>query len=119
MAKWKNEVGPKINKILIEHVVRGEFLKAMRYRNYNVMVRGLPVDVCVNLLCKEYTSLEWQMIGISYSHACAATKLLHSNIYTYVEESYLKSSQEKIYVNSVISVETHDMHDVNNLTLTN
>ncbi|XP_025685673.1 uncharacterized protein [Arachis hypogaea] len=118
MTKWKNEVGPKIDKILMEHVARSEFLKAVRYGDHNVMVRGSNVDVCVNLLRKECTCLEWQMTGIPCPHACAAIKLLHGNIYTYVEECYLKSSQEKIYVSSMIPIETHDMPDVNNLTLT-
>ncbi|RYR76982.1 hypothetical protein Ahy_A01g001472 [Arachis hypogaea] len=58
------------------------------------------------------------MTGIPCPHTCAAIKLLHGNIYTYVEECYLKSSQEKIYASSMIPIETHDMPDVNNLTLT-
>ncbi|MED6105951.1 hypothetical protein PIB30_000074, partial [Stylosanthes scabra] len=53
MAKWKNEVGSKIDKILMEHVSRGEFLKAVRYGDHNVMVRGSTVDVSVNLVRKE------------------------------------------------------------------
>ncbi|RYR14660.1 uncharacterized protein LOC110271180 [Arachis ipaensis] len=93
-------------------------LKVVRYRDHNVMVRGSNVDVCVNLLHKECTCLEWQMTGIPCPDACAAIKLLHGNIYTYVEECYLKSSQEKIYEISMIPIETHDMSDLNNLTLT-
>ncbi|XP_025636214.1 uncharacterized protein [Arachis hypogaea] len=118
MTKWKNEVGPKIDKILMEHVARSEFLKVVTYGDHNVIVRGSNVDVYVNLIRKECTCLEWQMTGIPCPHACAAIKLLHGNIYTYIEECYLKSSQQKIYASSMILIETRDMPDVNNLTLT-
>ena len=57
------------------------------------------------------------MARILCPHACAAIKLLHGNVYSYVEECYLKSSQEKIYMNTMVPMETHDMTDVNNLSI--
>ncbi|XP_028799039.1 uncharacterized protein LOC114754446 [Neltuma alba] len=49
------------------------------------------------------------MTGIPCSHAYAAVKIVHGNIYDYVDNCYKKSSQEKIYAPSMILVVITDM----------
>ncbi|XP_054778382.1 uncharacterized protein LOC129286445 [Prosopis cineraria] len=51
------------------------------------------------------------------SKAAMTIKEVHGNVYNYVEECYLRSSQEKIYSGIMHPVETHDTPKPNTLTV--
>ncbi|KAK4255705.1 hypothetical protein QN277_008669 [Acacia crassicarpa] len=117
MGKWENGVGPKIEAILKENVAQAEGMVVVDHGSGRMLVRIGQKDLRVNVALRECTCQAWQMTGIPCPHACAAIKNLHGNVYTYVEECYLLSSQQKIYMNTMIPVETHDMPNLNQLSL--
>ncbi|XP_054816868.1 uncharacterized protein LOC129316468 [Prosopis cineraria] len=112
MGNWKHGVGPNVEAKVMEQVVRAENLHAQIYRENLISVQTISVNglihLNVDLAARTCSCLAWQMSGIPCVHACAAIKLLHGNVYNFVDECYKFTAQEKIYATSVKPIATHD-----------
>ena len=58
------------------------------------------------------------MSGLPCVHACAAIKLSHGNVFTFVDDCFKLAAQEKIYAHTMRPIATHDCPDPSNLTET-
>ncbi|XP_028754382.1 uncharacterized protein LOC114713878 [Neltuma alba] len=119
ISKWRNGVGPNIEAVLMENVMRTEHMFPVSYGGNRACVHTAYGDLEVDLGLHECSCGAWQMSGIPCAHACAAIKLAHGNVYDYVEECYKITSQQKIYNRSMIPVVTIDMPDINDYRMEN
>ncbi|XP_054785913.1 uncharacterized protein LOC129292374 [Prosopis cineraria] len=107
----------------MEQVVRSENLHAQIYRENLISVQSISVNglihLNVDLAARTCSCLAWQMSGIPCAHACAAIRLLHGNVYNFVDECYKFTAQEQIYATSVKPIATHDCPHPEALTVTN
>ncbi|XP_054786991.1 uncharacterized protein LOC129293202 [Prosopis cineraria] len=117
MIEWKNGVGLNVEAKLKENVLMAEVMEAEYYGPNRILVRTGLTNFSVNLAFRDCTCQAWQMSGIPCTHACAAIKRVHDDVYAYVEECYLLSSQQKIYNSTMIPVEINDMPRLNALAL--
>ena len=55
-------------------------------------------------------ALVWhgKMSGIPCEHACTTIKLVHGNVYEFVDDCYKLATQQKIYANMMRPITTHD-----------
>ena len=122
MENWKNGVGSKIEAKLIEQVIRIENMPAQHFGECQISVQSTRENAIIYLNVDLHghtcTCLAWQMSGIPCAHACAAIKLVNGNVYTYVDDCYKFSAQEKIYGSSMRPIATHDRPRPNALTVT-
>ncbi|XP_054781981.1 uncharacterized protein LOC129289209 [Prosopis cineraria] len=123
MGNWKHGVGPNVEAKVMEQVVRAENLHAQIYRENLISVQTISVNglihLNVDLAARTCSCLAWQMSGIPCAHACAVIKLLHGNVYNFVDECYKFIAQEQIYATSVKPIATHDCPHPEALTVTN
>ncbi|XP_028779945.1 uncharacterized protein LOC114736324 [Neltuma alba] len=122
MGNWTNGIGPNIESKLQEKIVRAENMHSVYYGDNQIQVHTTSptgiICVTVDLTTHKCTCLAWQMSGVPCVHACAAIKLLHSNVYEFVDDYYKLSTQEKIYASSVRPIATHDCPHPEVLTVT-
>ncbi|XP_054778458.1 uncharacterized protein LOC129286534 [Prosopis cineraria] len=118
ISKWQNGIGPNIEGKLKANVARAEVMLANHHSGNLLSVKIGDIHLRVDLSLRECTCQAWQMSGIPCAHACAAIKKVHGNVYSYVEGCYNLRSQEKIYKETIIPIETNDMPRVNALTIT-
>ncbi|XP_054801455.1 uncharacterized protein LOC129305452 [Prosopis cineraria] len=122
IENWKHCVGPNVEAKVMEQVVRAENLHAQIYRENLISVQIISVNglihLNVDLATRTCSCLAWQLSGIPCA-TCAAIKLLHGNVYNFMDECYKFTAQEKIYASSVKPIATHDCPRLEALTMTN
>ncbi|KAK4273435.1 hypothetical protein QN277_021839 [Acacia crassicarpa] len=122
LLNWKNGVGPNIGKKLLQRVNFAENMHATFYGDNQFLVETRRGDaliyVKVDVVAKECSCLAWQMSGLPCPHTCVAIKLLNGNVYTFVDDCFTLSAQEKIYAHSMRLVATHDCPYVDAPTVT-
>ncbi|XP_054777285.1 uncharacterized protein LOC129285571 [Prosopis cineraria] len=117
MSKWQNGVGPNIEEKLKANVARVEVMLGNHHSGNLLSVKIGDIHLRVDLSLRECTCQAWQMSEIPCAHACVAIKKVYGNVYSYVEGCYNLRSQEKIYKDTTIPIETNDMPRVNALTI--
>ena len=68
----------------------------------------------VDIMNRNCSCKDWQMLGIPCEHACAALLSTSQNIFCFVEDYFNFPNQELIYFGSFSCIETHDMLSVDN-----
>ncbi|XP_028784192.1 uncharacterized protein LOC114740238 [Neltuma alba] len=119
MGNWRNGMGPNIDGKVMENVARSVHMHAEPYGGGRVCVHTMRGALYVNIQSYEYTCATWQMTGILCPHACATIKVVHANVYDFMEDCYKITSQEKIYGNTMIPVVTIDKPNPNDYMLEN
>ncbi|XP_028763647.1 uncharacterized protein LOC114721920 [Neltuma alba] len=119
MRNWRNGVGPNIDGKVMENVARSIHMHGEPYGGGRVCVHTSRGALYVNVQSHECTCAAWQMTGIPCPHACAAIRVVHANVYDFVEDCYKITSQEKIYGNTMIPVVTIDRPNPNDYMLQN
>ena len=113
--KWKNGLGPKVEKKLLENVQLCPGMIALQYGQHDYRIQGVGPDLTVELHHRFCSCKEWQLSGIPCRHACAAIKAAKGNVYTFVDECYSQAVQARIYEQTMIPVETANMPDVEHI----
>lgn len=112
MENWHNGVGPNIESKLIEAINKSGGMNATYYGDHRIVVGVVTynrvIDITVDLISHTCSCLAWQMSGIPCAHACAAIKLVHGNVYEFVDDCYKLATQQKIYASMMRPVATHD-----------
>lgn len=109
IKEWENGVGPNIEAKLKDNVSMAEIMEVEDEEPSKMVVRMGSTNFTVDLESRDCSCQAWKMSGIPCPHACAAIKKVHGDVYAYLEECYLVSSQQKIYSGTMIPVEINDM----------
>ncbi|XP_028762950.1 uncharacterized protein LOC114721287 [Neltuma alba] len=116
---WRNAMGSSIDGKVMENMARSIHMHAKPYRGGRVCVHTLCGALYVNVQSHECTCTTWKMTVILCAHACAAIKVVHTNVYDFVKDCYKITSQEKIHGNTMILVVTIDRPNLNDYMLEN